>query len=186
VPSEAHGRGSGKCDFVWVWYRMLPSDTEEYHSVFTDIDGKTHATTIPRGRMRKEVWGNLNEEGQKVLSPPFADLLANTSNPFVSAIRDLTTPQASFYDGRLLLLGDAMVLARPHSALSTNQAALQALALEGAVKGKQGVEAWEREALKGGVANHALSISFGEFCFTGKVPDTVRSIVEKSVQDLEG
>jgi hypothetical protein len=158
---------------------MLPSDTLAFRNAFTDIDGKKYATTVPRGKVRSEVWRQIQEDGKAALSPAFAELLAKTSNPFLSAIRDFTSSQASFYGGKLLLVGDAMMLSRPHSALSTNQAALQALGLEGAIQG--GVEAWETEVIKSAMANHALSISFGDFCFTGKVPEAVRSIVETSV-----
>jgi 2-polyprenyl-6-methoxyphenol hydroxylase-like FAD-dependent oxidoreductase len=130
----------------------------------------------------KEVWKQIQDDGQKELSTLFANLVAKTDKSFISAIRDLRSPQASFYDGKLLLVGDAMVLARPHSGLSTNQVASQALALEEVVRGKVSVEEWEKEVLRSAYANHALSNAFGAFLFTGKTPDAaVQSVIEKEV-----
>jgi len=78
-----------------------------------------------------------------------------------------------------MLVGDAMMRCRPHTAISTNQAAQQGLALESVFQGKRSLEEWENEALGIAGKNHAFSIAFGEFCFTEKAPDSVRSTVER-------
>jgi hypothetical protein len=158
---------------------MLPGDSDDFKDAFTDTSGKVHLTTIPRGKMQRKVWEKVSEYGERVLSPPFAELLRNTVDPFVSAIRDCVSPTAVHYDGKLILVGDAMVQCRPHTAISTDQAAQQALSLESVFQGKRSLADWEKESLETAKKNHGFSIAFGEFCFTGKAPDSVRSTVER-------
>jgi hypothetical protein len=157
---------------------MLPADSDDFEQIFTDTNGEKHFTTIPRGKMQRKVWEKISKYGERVLSPPFTELVKNTVDPFVSAIRDCLSPKAVHYDGKLILVGDAMVQCRPHTAISTNQAARQALDLESVFQGKRNLGEWEKEALEISGKNHAFSISFGEFCFTGKAPESVRSVVE--------
>ena len=54
-----------------------------------------------------------------------------TEEPFAQAIRDLTV--ASMVKGRVILLGDAAFIPRPHTAASTAKAATNALALAAAL-----------------------------------------------------
>jgi 2-polyprenyl-6-methoxyphenol hydroxylase-like FAD-dependent oxidoreductase len=60
---------------------------------------------------------------------------------FVTAISDCISPQASFYDGKLFLVGDALALFRPHVAQSTNQSVLHCLLLEKLLQGGINFEA---------------------------------------------
>lgn len=56
----------------------------------------------------------------EVLSPPFLELVRKTANPFISTVRDLAAPRASFYDGKLILVGEALTVYRPHTGISFN------------------------------------------------------------------
>jgi 2-polyprenyl-6-methoxyphenol hydroxylase-like FAD-dependent oxidoreductase len=67
--------------------------------------------------------------------------------PFVTAISDCISPQASFYDGKLFLVGDALALFRPHVAQSTNQSALHCLLLEKLLQGRINLEAYEEQVM---------------------------------------
>jgi hypothetical protein len=179
VPSDNTTISADARDFIWIWYQMFPADSDDFQEIFTDTNGQKHFTTIPRGKMQRKVWDKISDHGQSVLSPPFAELLRHTVGPFVSAIRDCLSSKAVHYGGKLILVGDAMVQCRPHTAISTNQAAQQALGLESVYRGKTGLDEWEEEALEIAKKNYAFSIAFGEFCFTGKIPESVRSVVER-------
>lgn len=53
---------------------MLEEDSDDFRKTFTDVDGKKHFTTIPRGKMHPEVWAKKQKSGAE-LSTPFAELL---------------------------------------------------------------------------------------------------------------
>ena len=52
-------------------------------------------------------------------------------HPFIQAIYDLESPRVVF--GRVLLIGDAAFVARPHAGMGATKAALDALTLVGAL-----------------------------------------------------
>lgn len=182
VPSDNKTTSANARDFIWVWYQTVSGDSDEFQDIFTDTYGEKHSTTIPRGMIQGKVWEKILNTGQEILSPPFAELLQNTHDPFVSAIRDCLSPKAVHCDGKLILVGDAMVQCRPHSAISTNLAAQQALGLESVFLGKMGLGEREEEALGVAGKNHAFSIAFGEFCFSGNAPEAVRSVMERGLK----
>ncbi|KAI9649442.1 hypothetical protein NHQ30_002018 [Ciborinia camelliae] len=128
VPSKSGSLEPEDCQFIWIWYEKMAEDTDEYRDIFTGVSGKRYWTTIPRGEMQPQVWSRKRESGE-ALSAPFAELLAKTPDPLISAVRECSSPRAVFHDGKLLLVGDAFALFRPHVGLSTNQAAMQALGL---------------------------------------------------------
>lgn len=141
-----------------------------------DSDGHRHANMVPIGKMRDEVWARQSTRGKSILAPPFAELLGKTRQPFISAIRDHIAPRASFFGGKLLLVGDAFALFRPHAGLSTNQAALHCLLLEKVLKGEMSVSEWEREISRYGRRNRLLSIALGTYGQVGGWP-FVRSLI---------
>lgn len=102
----------------------------------TDSDGQPHHTTMPAGKIQEKLWTQQEEHAKNVLPTPFSELVCATKLPFVQAITDVLSPQASFFDGKLLLVGDAVAGFRPHTAASTSQAAYHALLLEQNMKGE--------------------------------------------------
>jgi 2-polyprenyl-6-methoxyphenol hydroxylase-like FAD-dependent oxidoreductase len=181
VPSETGSLQPEDCQFIWVWYSMLEEDSAEFRETFTDLEGKRHFSTIPRGKMQPHIWAKRQALGQD-LSPSFVELLENTTDPFVSAIRERGATQSVFHGGKLLLVGDAFALGRPHIAMSTNRAARQALGLVEVLQGKSTLEQWEESAVKYATATSALSIGYGEYCFTGKVPTSLSSLIQPERQ----
>jgi len=61
------------------------------------------------------------------LHPLFAELVAATPDPFVQTIVDVVVPQTVF--GRVMLLGDAAFVVRPHTAGAAAKAAHDASVL---------------------------------------------------------
>jgi len=94
----------------------------------TDKDGKTHPWTNhapPESLIDKQ-----RKYAKEVLPPQFAELIELTEKPFIQAIADVLSPHCVFYDGRVVLCGDAVAEFRPHTAASTSQAAFHALKLD--------------------------------------------------------
>ncbi|KAF2105616.1 hypothetical protein BDV96DRAFT_694739 [Lophiotrema nucula] len=184
VPAENGSLSPGDCQYIWVWYQMLP-EGEEFNSNLTDADSRQHTTTIPRGRMREEIWAKMRARGRKHLSSPFVDLLEHTHDPFLSAIRDCKSPKAVFHDGKLLLVGDAFSLFRPHAGAATSQAARQALSLVKVLKGDMSLEAWETEAIDHAQRIHAFTNAMGSYCFTGVVPPILAALLPTANEAME-
>jgi 2-polyprenyl-6-methoxyphenol hydroxylase-like FAD-dependent oxidoreductase len=65
------------------------------------------------------------------LAPPLALMIAQTAQPLLQPIFDLKSPALVF--GRVVLLGDAAFVARPHVATGVMKAALDAQALADAL-----------------------------------------------------
>lgn len=146
----------GKRLLNWVWYVNYQEESPEHVELMTDEDGKRHHITLPPGGIRDHVWQQQKEFAAGVLPPQFAELVNKTKVPFVQAITDVISPAAVLpSDSRVLLTGDALAGFRPHTAASTNQAAMDAMKLAEAIdrvlEGSdrdEALESWEREVLE--------------------------------------
>ena len=133
----------------------------------TDATGKKHRNTLPIGKMSPTVWNKQKDIASKTLPSAFAELIRKTTQPFITIVNDIASSQASFFDGRLLLVGDALVPFRPHVACSTNQAALNALLLEKMLNGDINLAQWERQVLNYAHATRLRSITWGNWYQVG-------------------
>ncbi len=111
--------------------------------------------------MRPEVWEQQKVVAKKILPAVFADVIALSFAPFIQAITDVAAPQASFYDGKLVLVGDGLTGFRPHVASSTGQVAFDALLLAKVVKGELDIKDWEQQVLEFGQQTQKRSIDMG-------------------------
>ena len=93
----------------------------------TDSKGTNHPLTNPSPPPAQIA--NQKSLAKQSLPPQFAELVNLTDHPFIQAITDVLSPQAVFYQGRVVLVGDALAGFRPHTAGSTSQAAFHALKL---------------------------------------------------------
>jgi 2-polyprenyl-6-methoxyphenol hydroxylase-like FAD-dependent oxidoreductase len=122
IPGKNGTLERGKRFINWVWY----CNYEDPSNVLTDCDGQTHRWTLPHGKVDLKVWENQKKYASDNLPPQFAELVNKTQSPFIQAITDVIAPQACHYNGRVILLGDALAGFRPHTAASTSQAAFHA------------------------------------------------------------
>lgn len=127
----------------------------------TDSTGYRHRTTLPMGKMRDEVWAARKASAATFLPPPFMELISKTPAPFIQMVTDVYSPRASFFSGKLLIVGDAFTAFRPHASQSTNQAARSALLLGRVVQGEVTVEEWERSTAMFARVVGLLSIKMG-------------------------
>jgi 2-polyprenyl-6-methoxyphenol hydroxylase-like FAD-dependent oxidoreductase len=130
VPGENNNVWPGHRFYNWVWYRVAAP--EMLAGAMTDREGKRRAYSVPEG-MLATVWiQHLREEATALLPPAFRHVVQVTREPFVQAIRDLAVDRMTA--GRVVILGDAASIPRPHTAASTLKAAANALALADALQ----------------------------------------------------
>jgi 2-polyprenyl-6-methoxyphenol hydroxylase-like FAD-dependent oxidoreductase len=120
---------------AFVWFRPA-----EYDSTLrrwcTDATGECHGDSIPPPLIRRDVIAELRLAARQLLAPQLSELVASAHEPILSAIFDLETPRMSF--GRVVLVGDAAFVARPHVGTGVTKAALDAQALVDALAGFDG------------------------------------------------
>jgi 2-polyprenyl-6-methoxyphenol hydroxylase-like FAD-dependent oxidoreductase len=144
----------GKRLLNWVWYNNYKEDSPEHIDLMTDNEGKRHHITLPAGHIRPDVWRRQQKYAEDILPPQFAELVNKTEVPFIQAITDVISPAAVLDSGRVLLIGDALAGVRPHTAMSTSQAAMDAMKLAEAVdgvidgKGMEALKRWEEEVVR--------------------------------------
>lgn len=162
IPGENGSLEPGKRLINWVWYCNYPQDSPEYKDLMTDTDGKQHHITLPVGMMRNEILEKQREYARKVLPPQFADIVCDTKEPFIQAITDVISPKNSFFDGKVLLIGDAVAGFRPHTAASTSQAAFDAQKLYELMGGEISKGQWEEETMEYARNMQAKGVSMGQ------------------------
>ncbi|GGX74898.1 NAD(P)-binding protein [Massilia dura] len=147
VPGTDGATGFGQRRWNWVWYRPVAAGAM-LHAILTDRDGQRHEASLPPGAMTRETAHGLRAEAGSILAPSLRALVEATAQPFVQAIVDLQAPVLR--DGRVLLLGDAAAVIRPHTASGTGKAAADAMALAHALRegySDSRLGAWERVRL---------------------------------------
>jgi 2-polyprenyl-6-methoxyphenol hydroxylase-like FAD-dependent oxidoreductase len=112
-----------------AWFR--PADQAALLAMCTDADGRQHGVSIAPPRIRRELITQLRASAAAEIAPELAALLAATAQPILQPIFDLETPRLAF--GRVVLLGDAAFVARPHVAAGITKAALDAARLADAL-----------------------------------------------------
>lgn len=107
------------------------------------------------------------------LAPALAGLVTATPNPFLQLIHDYEAPQMVF--GRVLLLGDAAFVARPHTGAGASKAAANALTLARALQSHPtDIDAallhWERDQLPADRRPVRWGIALGRGSWTWPLP----------------
>ena len=148
-----------------MWYYNC--DKDALTDILTDTDGHLHQHSVPVGRLRTEVWARQKAVAQKTLPRPFLEVLEKITAPFVTVVSDTSAPRASFFEGKVLLVGDALTLFRPHIALSTNQGAFQSLLLRTVLEGQLTMEDWEAQVMQYARRGRLRSISWGAYFQVG-------------------
>jgi len=121
-----------------IWYR--PAD--EAHKLkwlLTDAQGRTHDISIPPPLIRAEAVAEMKAAAERLLAPPFRDLVRLMNEPLLQPIYDLASPGMAC--GRVALVGDAAFVARPHVGAGVSKAADDAAALVHALGAHDSIEA---------------------------------------------
>src|SRR5262245_18012914 len=131
VPGRNNETQPGRRAYNIVWYR--PTDPDKaLPDLCTDTTGHCHGTAIAPPLIRPEVTAAIKATARALLAPQVAEIFGRTPQPFFQPIFDLESPQIVF--GRVVLLGDAAFVARPHVGAGVTKAALDAASLAEAAR----------------------------------------------------
>jgi 2-polyprenyl-6-methoxyphenol hydroxylase-like FAD-dependent oxidoreductase len=168
VPPDTGTFAPGTRLINWVWYYNLPAGSADLTEVLTDSRGKTHGNTVPSGLARPEIFQKHLATTVDAMAGPFAALLSHPGQtPFVTKVNDALTETAVFWDGKVVLVGDALAAFRPHFAVATEQAARHCLGLAKVWEGEQTVQQWARDVTGYGKRMWLLSRVLGAFGLRG-------------------
>lgn len=126
-------RGHRRYNFVW--YRPA-GEGAALADMLTDSSGRRHSDGIPPALIRPEILRAMLRDADTVLAPQFAEVVHKARQPFFQPIYDFESPQLCF--GRVVLVGDAAFVARPHCGMGVTKAAADALALTKALTQAEG------------------------------------------------
>ncbi|PLP98135.1 FAD binding domain-containing protein [Cupriavidus pauculus] len=156
IPGEDGSVRPGERRQNWVWYRRI-AQGPDLDALLQDRTGQRHNYSLPPGAMRDTEIRHLQTAALDVLAPALAALVTATPDPFLQLIHDYEAPRMVF--GRVVLLGDAAFVARPHTGAGAGKVAGNAVALARALQGRaaddtddaRGIDAalaaWEQEQL---------------------------------------
>jgi 2-polyprenyl-6-methoxyphenol hydroxylase-like FAD-dependent oxidoreductase len=130
VPGRDDDTRVGRRGYNFVWYRPVDLETT-LPQLCTDAAGRRHGLSIPPPLIRPEIVADLKASARALLAPQVADVVAHTAQPFFQPIFDLESSPLVF--GRVVLLGDAAFVARPHVGVGVTKAALDAECLADSV-----------------------------------------------------
>jgi 2-polyprenyl-6-methoxyphenol hydroxylase-like FAD-dependent oxidoreductase len=125
IPGDEAATEPGRRRINWVWY--IGAGEPELARYLTDKEGRRHHASLVQGSASAALIGEICDLAEREVHPIFAELVAATSDPFVQTIVDVIVPQTVF--GRVMLLGDAAFVVRPHTAGATAKAAHDAWVL---------------------------------------------------------
>ena len=130
VAGPANATAPGARRYNFVWYR--PADEAlALPRLLTDADGQHHPAGIAPQQVNWREIAAMRQAGRSLLAPQWAELLEKTPQPFLQAIHDLASARLAF--GRVVLMGDAAFVARPHVGMGVTKAGEDALALAEAI-----------------------------------------------------
>jgi 2-polyprenyl-6-methoxyphenol hydroxylase-like FAD-dependent oxidoreductase len=126
IPGAEGSALKGKRRLNWVWYWNY-READELAALLTDRTGRKRRTSIPPGMVCPEHWQKQMVNARSFLPPQFHALLEATREPFAQPIRDLAVPQLVF--NRVVLVGEAAFMLRPHTAAAAAKAAADGMVL---------------------------------------------------------
>lgn len=133
----------------FVWYCNYAVG-DAFDDLMVDKAGMIRDVSIPPGLVSDKNVEKMKSMALASLPTLFSDLVAATTEPFVQVVYDIDIDQMAF--GRVCLLGDAGVVARPHAAAGTAKAAADAWALAEALEQHSSVSealnVWQDSQLK--------------------------------------
>ena len=178
VPARDGDLRPGQRDYNIVWYR--PTDAAALADLNTDATGRRHEQ-IPPPLIRADVIAAVKADARALLAPSIADIFVRAERPIFQPIHDFASPQLVF--GRIVLLGDAAFVARPHVGAGVTKAALDAACLADALVANESIDdalvRYNRQRQRAGDWAVSRSRAFGA-CITAKVSGSAMSAREEA------
>ena len=165
VPGADEALAPGQRRYNLVWYR--PVAAAELPALLTDADGRRYDLSIPPARMAAMPVAEMRAAAGALAAPCFLEVVRLLEHPFVQAIYDLESPRLVF--DRVVLIGDAAFVARPHAGMGATKAALDAVTLARALAAPDpaaSLRDWESRRLRYGQALVARARWLGSYLET--------------------
>ena len=115
-------------------------------SIFTDVNGQVHPNTVPQGLVKPELWADQVARYRSQMIAPLAEVVSRTARPFITKVGEAQVRQASFFDDRLVLVGDAFTAFRSHMGMASEQAARHCWQMDRVWRGEITQQQRDREA----------------------------------------
>lgn len=138
-------------------------------ALFTDANGALHHGTVPRGLVHPDLWERQRGLAHAVLPPGLAAIVSSSKVPFVTKVYDVTSMRASFFGGKVFLVGDAQMTLRPNVGMGTTHAAIDCNELEKVVCGETTPEQWERAVLRWRTAQQGFARAVSAYALGTRV-----------------
>ncbi|MGA8571880.1 MAG: FAD-dependent monooxygenase [Desulfobaccales bacterium] len=123
--------------YNWVWYRQLAP--EQFAKALEANDGERRAFSAPRGGLSTSTQEELRAAARAKLPTVLSEIVTKEKYPFLQGIFDYEAPV--MFRGRVVLLGDAAFIVRPHTAMGVAKAAADAMELRGALVEEASIDA---------------------------------------------
>jgi 2-polyprenyl-6-methoxyphenol hydroxylase-like FAD-dependent oxidoreductase len=165
VPGADEALAPGQRRYNLVWYR--PVAAAELPLLLTDADGRRYDMSIPPARMAALPVAEMRTAAAALVAPCFLEVVRLLERPFIQAIYDLESPRLAF--GRVILIGDAAFVARPHAGMGATKAVLDAVTLARALAAPDpaaSLRDWESRRLRYGQALVARARWLGNYLET--------------------
>lgn len=117
---------AGCRDYNFVWYRPV-DECYQLPALLTDRDGLRRQMSLPPDAVRADAVREMRRQSAQLLPSAFAEVVHLARQPFIQVIYELESPRLVF--GRVVLVGDAAFLARPHVGMGVTKAAGDIIAL---------------------------------------------------------
>ena len=177
VPGRNNETRAGERAYNIVWYR--PTDPKTLADLCTDATGKCHGSAIPPPLIRPDVSAAIKATARKLVAPQVAEIFNRTPQPFFQPIFDMESPRTVF--GRVVLVGDAAFVARPHVGAGVTKAALESASLAEAASTRDlaaGLLRFEQEQVPFGRGLVALARQEGAYLSAQLKPREQRTAAE--------
>jgi 2-polyprenyl-6-methoxyphenol hydroxylase-like FAD-dependent oxidoreductase len=176
VPMPALATAGNASRVQVTWFRPAESETA-LRELCTDDSGRYHGTSIPPTAIRGRLIEELKERAE-IIAPQMSALIRALRQPLLQPIFDLETPRLVF--GRVLLLGEAAFVARPHVGTGVTKAALDAATLANVLHASgadigAALDRYERDRLDYGRRLVARGRSLGAYLEAQLKPREVRN-----------
>ena len=126
-------------EIMWGIYR---NHTEaEMRDVLLDSKGHQHRVSLTKD-MRPEILADLRVWSRRHFPPQLSNCTDQSVTTTVQAMSDCHSSQNSFLNGKVLLIGEASTLLRPHIVAGTDHAVYHAHRLKDLVEGRIDIDEW--------------------------------------------
>ncbi len=131
----------------WLIYEKVSAT--DLANLLKDKNGQQHSHSIAPGLLTTEHLQHLQQLAMDILPENFAKTICKTTSPFIQAIHELNLDKHR--QNRLILLGDAAGVLRPHIASGATQALRAAISLRETLQSNNTIDAalteWESKEI---------------------------------------